>query len=124
MGIETKSREIDGHFYEVLPFSATKGLALYTKISAAADGVPDLGKALSTLGGDAAVALTKELLEKVHCDSKPVLPMFDRHFAGRYLHLQKVLQFVMEINFFEELAQLMEEAGQEEAQTTETSDNT
>lgn len=127
MGIETKTRSIDGVSYAVTTFPARKGLRLKVAL------VKTLGPALSELmkavpGGSPAnildadvklehvagalaaafggaseeefLSLVMRLLKDTRRDGKEIVEeTFDLDFSGEYLHLYKVLWFVLEANY-------------------------
>jgi hypothetical protein len=134
MGIETRSKEIDGSTYTVAQLPAMRGLKLLNRIGrsvgppltalmGAAD--PMATVAQMEIGSIAPAArelfdrLTESELEsiiKALCETvqvtedgktMPLLPVFDLHFAGRYDKLFHVVWFAMEVNygdFFGDLA--------------------
>jgi len=124
MSAEIASVEIDGQTWEASPYSATKGLKILTRLTKAIG--PALGSALGGAGGvegllnsgtgsdaigkaldilsrsldeDDTVTLIKDILTGVIVDGKPLIPIFDTTFQGRYSTLFKVVGFVLKTNY-------------------------
>lgn len=124
MSAEIASEEIDGQVWEVSPYSATKGIKILAKLTKtigpafgsalggagsvegmlnSGTGSDAIGKALDVLSRsldeDGTVALVKDILAGVSVDGKPLMPIFDTVFQGRYSTLFKVVVFVLKTNY-------------------------
>ena len=128
MGIETKTRAIDGTKYAVTTFPARRGLklqvtlvrtlgpALSELMKAVPKGVSTknllnvdvklehvagaLATAFSGLSEEEFMALVMRLLESTSREGAEITEeTFDLDFSGNYMHVYKVLWFVLEVNY-------------------------
>jgi hypothetical protein len=120
--LESKSKEIDGHTYEVTQLGAMRGLRLLTRIGAAVGpalakfaGAADTGLGFDVgAAGDALVALFTKLDEKeiehfvremlfgggLKKDGTPVTDKtFELVMAGQAFAVLKLLVFAFEVNY-------------------------
>ena len=115
-------RNIDGTNYSTSPLPATKSLAVLTRLTKM------VGETLLVIASRGAAALddidedviaftvrqlverlderevdqtVRDLLAGMRCAGveKDVVQVFDAHFAGRLMHLFKVLQYSLEVNY-------------------------
>lgn len=118
MACKEQKRAIDGVDYTVLQFPTREGLRYKTRIlklvGPIVDGVKgDDELVLSTftdkLGDDTVCDLIVSLLSKTFRNGKAITAeSFDVDFAGEYLHLYKVVMFVVEANGFLGKANIVE----------------
>jgi len=123
--IESKTREIDGHQYQVTQFAAMTGLRYAVRLVKIIG--PGLGKALGgvdslaglmeadlsdagiggmvqaltdNLDADGTPRLILDLLSATHRDNKEMTEtVFNTVYAGNYGELVKALKFVLEVNY-------------------------
>ena len=106
---ETVKKVIDGKEYAVVRFPFSQGIAIQSRIIKTfgpvilLDKESDTGEAVSKfvemLGVDGGFGLVVDILKRTYCNGKVLNERaIDDEYAGEYLHLYKVVLFVIEVN--------------------------